>query len=285
MRKLLILFAAVLALTGATAATSGSTAVVNVAITSTGFAPREVVVRAGDSVVWRNADRATHQVASDTGLFKSPVLKTGESFTFRFSEPSSYSYHDGLRPARQGVVHVRGAEPTIGLTRLFVVYRNPVRIAGSIPNGRFGEQVTITMTRYGGVQESKTVTTDADGTFEFTDRPKIRTEYRATWSGTQSSESPHVNVRPLVVFNVLSARNNTYFVRVRAQRAYAGKIVRIQRRGSTGAWVTTKRVRLNLRSQARFRGSFPRGRTQARAWIGAAPGYIPGFSTTKTIRR
>lgn len=285
MRKLLILLAAVLALTGATAATSGSTAVVNVAITSTSFAPRDALARAGDTVVWKNTDRATHQIVSDSGLFKSPVLQTGETFAFRFGEPASYSYHDGLRSSRQGTVHVRGAQPTIGLTRLFVVYRNPVRIAGSITNARFGEEVTITMSRYGGVQEKRTVRTDGDGTFELSDRPGIRTEYSASWNGTQSNDAPHVNVRPLVVFTVLSARANRYFVRVRAQRSYAGKVVRIQRRAGNGAWVTTKRVRLNLRSQARFRGSFPRGRTQARAWIGAAPGYIPGFSTTKTIRR
>jgi hypothetical protein len=49
--------------------------------------------------------------------------------------------------------------------------------------------------------------------------------------------------------------------------------------------VTTKRVRLNGKSQARFRDTFARGTTRARAWVDAAPGYIAGFSVTKTVRR
>jgi hypothetical protein len=84
---------------------------------------------------------------------------------------------------------------------------------------------------------------------------------------------------------VLSARDNLFFVRVRAQRSYAGKVVRIQRQARNGVWVTTKRVRLNSRGQARFRGTFSRGRTIARAWVNSAPGYVPGFSIAKTVRR
>jgi hypothetical protein len=61
--------------------------------------------------------------------------------------------------------------------------------------------------------------------------------------------------------------------------------VSLQRRTSSGSWFTTKRVKLNRLGEVRFRGNFPRGQTQARAWVNSAPGYIPGFSVTNTVSR
>ena len=98
-------------------------------------------------------------------------------------------------------------------------------------------------------------------------------------------QAPHVNVRPLVIFRVLSHQANRFYVKVAAQRSYAGRFASLQRRTNSGSWITTKRVRLNSRGEARFLGRFPRGRTQARMWINSAPGYIPGFSVTKTVSR
>jgi plastocyanin len=288
MKKVLLLCAAVLALVGASSATSEPTATANVNITATGFTPSNVAIRAGDTVVWKNTDTAEHQVVSSTGAFPaSPVLKSNETYSYRFGTPSAYSYHDGRKPASEGTVVVRGSGNTVNIavTRVQLVYRNPVRVFGGVGNGRAGETVTVTITRYGGAQVVKTLTTDADGTYTFEDRPGIRSEYKASWRNGQSSQAPFVNVRPLVIFNVISARNNLFFVRVRAQRSYAGKVVRIQRQNAQGVWVTTKRVRLNAKGQANFRGNFARGTTRARAWVNSSPGYIPGFSVTKTVRR
>lgn len=287
MKKVLILCAALLALAGATGASSGPTATVPVSITSTGFVPREVVVNPGDTVTWRNNDTAPHQVVSNTGAFPaSPVLDPKETYSFRFGTPAAYAYHDGRKPSSEGAVIVRGAGTvTIGVSRLQLVYRNPVRVFGIVGSARAGESVAVTIGRYGTAPVTKTLTTDSDGTFEFEDRPGIRTAYEASWRGGKSDEEPSVNVRPLVVFDVLSARNNRFRVRVRAARSYAGKVVRIQRRTTAGEWKTTKRVRLNARGQARFRGKFPRGKTLARAWVAPAPGYLDGFSITKTVRR
>ncbi len=290
MRKLLVLLAGTLAIAGAAPAVSQSdpTATVTVNITATGFSPPAVVIRADDTVTWKNTDTQPHQVVSDTGAFpSSPVLKAGESYSFRFGTASSYAYHDGRKPASVGTVHVRGAgnSVTIGVSRLFLVYRNPVQVAGSVANGRPGESVTVTITRYGGKQEIKTLTTDAEGIWSFTDRPLIRSEYKASWKNGQSTQAPFVNVRPLVIFRVLSASANRFYVKVAAQRSYAGRFVNLQRRTSSGGWANAKRVKLNSRGEARFLGRFSRGRTQARMWVSSAPGYIPGFSVTKTVRR
>jgi hypothetical protein len=127
----------------------------------------------------------------------------------QFEAPSVYSYHDGRRPASSG--HDRRArydgehrrdEPADRLSQ-------PVRVFGGVAAARSGETVEVTITRYGGRQETKTLVTDSDGTYEFTDRPGIRTEYKASWRNGQSMQAPFVNVRPLAIFNVLSPRNSS----------------------------------------------------------------------------
>jgi plastocyanin len=288
MKKLLVLLAGTLAIAGATPAVSQSepTATANVAILATGFQPSSVVIRAGDTVTWRNADTEPHRVVSDTGAFpSSPLLQSGQTYSHRFGISSAYSYRDGTDSSKTGVVHVRGSGVTIALSRLFVVYRNPVQVIGSIGNGRPGQQVTINLTRYGGQQSTRVVTTDADGTYSLGDRPPIRTAYEASWQGGESARVPFVNVRPLVIFRVLSHQANRFYVKVAAQRSYRGRFVLLQRRTNSGSWINAKRVRLNQRGEARFRGNFPRGTTQARMWVNTAPGYIPGFSVTKTVSR
>lgn len=289
MNKLLLLLAGTLAIAGATPAVSQSdaTATYNVAILATGFQPAQVIARVGDTITWRNADTKPHRVVSETGAFQSsPLLRPGQTYSFRFGTPSAYAYRDGTDASKTGVVHVRGARITLGLTRLFVVYRNPVRIAGTVGNARAGQEVTINMTRYGGEQITRVVTTDADGIFELVDRPPIRTGYQASWEGGEADRAPFVNVRPLVIFRVISHRANRYYVKVAAQRSYAGRMVSIQRmRTRDGSWTTVRRVRLNRRGEARFNARFPRGIWSARAWVRQAPGYIPGFSVTKTVNR
>jgi hypothetical protein len=183
-------------------------------------------------------------------------------------------------------VHVRGSRIAVGVSRLWVVYRNPVRIIGTIGSPRAGEQVTINIHRYGGQTTSRVVTTDADGVFQLNDRPRIRSGYEASWSGGEAEREPFVNVRPLVIFRVLSHRAGRFHVKVAAQRSYAGRRVSIQRRPrSGGGWVTVRQVRLNRRGEARFNARFPRGAWLGRAWVRQAPGYIPGFSVTKLVSR
>lgn len=288
MKKLLLLLAGTLAIAGATPGVSQSepTATHNVAILATGFQPAQVIARVGDTVTWRNADTEPHRVVSDTRAFpSSPLLRPGQTHSFRFGIASAYSYRDGTDASKTGIIHVRGSRIAVGLSRLFVVYRNPVRISGTIGNPRFGEEVTINIHRYGGETITRVVTTDADGVFELTDRPPIRTGYTATWQGGEAEREPFVNVRPLVIFRVLSHRAGRFYVKVAAQRSYRGRLVSIQRQRRAGSWTTIRRVRLNARGEARFTARFPRGTSAGRAWVRQAPGYIPGFSVTKTVRR
>ena len=103
--KKIVLLIAVLALGGATtAAMARDNADTTVSITAAGFRPDHVIVKPGDTVTWRNTDTAKHQVVSDTGDFRSPVLAPNASWSHRFADEASYSYHDGMKPGPSGIV-------------------------------------------------------------------------------------------------------------------------------------------------------------------------------------
>ena len=268
----------------ATAENSSRHANAAVSITSTGFKPENVTVRPGDTVTWKNNDTKAHSVVSDTGVFSSQSIAPGQSYSFKFDIESSYSYHDGTNTATTGAVHVLTNAVSIGVTRIRAVYRNPVRIFGSIPNGATGEAVTIEVTPYGKAPYTRTAVTES-GAYELSFRPTIRTEVKAMWNGTTSEASPTIGVRPLVRFQTINARQNVFLVRVKAARSYAHKIVRISRQNARGVWVTTRIVRLNRFGEKRFTGQFPTGTTKAQAWVGKTPGYVAGFSVIKFVSR
>jgi plastocyanin len=284
MKKLVVLIALTGALAvAAPASTSSDTLVV---ITKTGVTPEQVNIRPGDTVTWKNQDTVEHQVISTWGSFQSPVLKPGEKFTHVFETESSYFYRVGakLSQSAAGTVNVMTTRPAVGITRRRVVFGNPIRVFGSVPSGASDELVTIHINPSSGRPTTRLVTTQ-EGTFELRYTPKVKTEFYATWNDSTSLRAPTVGVRPLVIFRPLNLRKNLFFVRVKAARSYARVPVRIQHFNSRGVPVTTKIVRLNRHSQARFKGKFAPGRTRAWAWVPKKAGYEFGFSSIRTVRR
>ena len=73
------------------------------------FAPQRIVVKAGTTVTWINADDAPHTVASSTKVFKSGALDTKDKFSFTFATPGSYDYFCSLHPHMTGTVVVEAA--------------------------------------------------------------------------------------------------------------------------------------------------------------------------------
>lgn len=284
-RAVLLFVAAVLVTAGAASATSnGPAATKAVSITATGFSPQEIQIRPGDTVTWRNADTTNRQVVSDLGVFMSPVLKPGATWSYTFGIDSSYSYHGKFKPSQAGTVHVVSSRVSVGVTRIRLIYGNPVRIFGSIPSGATGETVTLHIAEYGGNEITRDVVT-SEGTYELTWTPRIRTSVYATWDGTQSPRTRYIGVRPLVIFRPLNLERNRFIVRVKAQKSYAHKLVRINRQNHRGIWKTTRIVRLNKFGVKRFTARFPRGRTKAQAWVRMAPGYQAGFSVISFVSR
>lgn len=75
------------------------------------FTPRSLTVMAGSVITWTNHDDIPHNVVSTNKKFSSPVLDTDQTFSFRFSEPGSYSYYCKLHPMMTGTIVVRKETP------------------------------------------------------------------------------------------------------------------------------------------------------------------------------
>jgi plastocyanin len=73
------------------------------------FAPQRVTVMAGTTVTWENEDDIPHNIASTTRLFRSKVLDTHESFSFKFTTPGIFEYFCSLHPHMTGTIIVEAA--------------------------------------------------------------------------------------------------------------------------------------------------------------------------------
>lgn len=70
------------------------------------FTPKELTVKAGTTVVFRNRDDIPHSVVGTKGEFHSKALDTDDSFEFTFAKAGTYSYSCGLHPQMQGKIVV-----------------------------------------------------------------------------------------------------------------------------------------------------------------------------------
>ncbi len=87
---------------------------VQVSIMNSKFDPAEVTVNAGDTVVWTNKEVNSHQIASDphpTHILlpdlESGILATNQTYSFKFTEKGTFTYHDHLNPAITGTIIVQ----------------------------------------------------------------------------------------------------------------------------------------------------------------------------------
>jgi plastocyanin len=281
MRKLLLLALVPLALATAPPATAASI----VSITSSGFDPAQMTVGAGDTVMWVNRDTVTRQLIAESGGFSSPQLPPGETYTFQFTRPGTFAYHDRLKTAQKGTVVVRRTgvrSVTIASERRVVALGSAVELSGNI-SGAGGQQVIVIAKPYRGAETRTPVLTESDGSWSLRVRPRIRTEYQAEWGNTMSEQAPIVHVRPAVQLRVLNASSGRLYTKVTALRSFRGKLVTLQRL-SGNVWVKVRRVRLGAGSAVRFTARLPRT-ARIRVLVPAAPGYLQGFSRTALVRR
>ena len=79
--------------------------------TTYGYAPDSIVVVIGknNTVFWSNGDVAPHTVTSDTGVFDSGNMNSGDTFQYTFNTPGTYSYHCSYHSWMQGTVIVKAS--------------------------------------------------------------------------------------------------------------------------------------------------------------------------------
>lgn len=82
-----------------------------ISYTDSGFSPATITVKAGSTVVFENQTAKSMWVASDphpihTGYSKFDQRSSGDSYSFTFTEPGAYRYHNHLSPQDRGTVVV-----------------------------------------------------------------------------------------------------------------------------------------------------------------------------------
>jgi plastocyanin len=85
-------------------------ALLTVAIKDFAYTPKTLTVNAGDSVHFVNKDDEAHTVTLQGGGFDSGGLDTGDSFTYHFTKPGTYTYFCALHPYMKGTIVVRPAK-------------------------------------------------------------------------------------------------------------------------------------------------------------------------------
>ncbi len=70
------------------------------------FVPTTLTVKAGTTVTWANKDEEPHTVFSDSGLFRSNAMDTGEAFSFKFDKPGTYHFLCTIHPRMMGTIVV-----------------------------------------------------------------------------------------------------------------------------------------------------------------------------------
>jgi 3',5'-cyclic-AMP phosphodiesterase len=79
-----------------------------VAIDNFSFSPNTVTLSVGGTVTWTNHDNVQHVVSSADNQFKkSPLLKTGQSFSHTFAATGIYSYFCSIHPRMTGKIIVK----------------------------------------------------------------------------------------------------------------------------------------------------------------------------------
>jgi plastocyanin len=265
-------------------------AAATVQITRTGFVPKSVTVKDGDTVTWRNADTVEHQVVADNGSFASAVLKPGATYSFTFKRGGRFPYHDALHPKLRGVVTVSGPPPslTLGADLPIVTYGTQVTLSGVVSNKRAGESVTILGEPYPQTSFAQVaiVQTTTGGAFTYVVTPELLSTYEAQWKGATSG-TVILQVAPKITFRPGPSRY--WRTQVSAgTHSFAGRYVYLQRYSALGQWVSIEKLKLGQLSGRVFRYTPPRGLSHIRIFMTvnqAGAGYLAAHSGSQPVRR
>ena len=78
----------------------------DVRISGFAFAPADLTIAPGDTVVWRNADLAPHTASAVTGDWDTGEIAGGEAMGVTFEEPGKHRYSCAFHPQMTGRVRV-----------------------------------------------------------------------------------------------------------------------------------------------------------------------------------
>jgi Icc protein len=90
-----------------TAAPAAATGTVQASVDNFSFAPKQLTVKPGTTVVWTNKDDIPHTVEQNDHVFSSKVLDTNEKFQYVFNKPGQFPYFCKLHPTMTALVVVQ----------------------------------------------------------------------------------------------------------------------------------------------------------------------------------
>jgi plastocyanin len=90
--------------TGSTSASQGANEVL---MQNTSFVPATKTIAVGTTITWTNKDAETHDVASSTGLFKSPSMGQNATFSYTFNTAGTYNYSCVFHSGMNGTIIVQ----------------------------------------------------------------------------------------------------------------------------------------------------------------------------------
>jgi hypothetical protein len=169
-----------------------------------------------------------------------------------------------------------------------VVYGAPATLSGTIATRQPGVTVSILQEAYGQTSFSTfgSVVTGPGGTWSYQVRPKMQTSYQAK-APDGTSAAATVGVRPAISLRVITGKRFT--TKVTAAKAFAGKVVQLQRLLPGNRWETLAKAKLSAKSSAIFSAAnLPRGTSLVRVAMSvnqAGAGYLGGFSRTLSYHR
>jgi plastocyanin len=65
-----------------------------------------LTIQKGANVTWKNDDSVQHSIISDSPAFSSPLLNTGDTYTYQFNNSGSFPYHCSIHPYMKGTIVV-----------------------------------------------------------------------------------------------------------------------------------------------------------------------------------
>jgi hypothetical protein len=179
---------------------------------------------------------------------------------------------------------------TLSTSKPIVVYGHSVTLSGKITPPATNQTVDVLAEPFGlsTMSALSSTSTTNGGRWSMDIKPTIETTYQAKWN-TELSSTVGVKVRPAITLTLVAmhGRVGTFSTTALAARAFAGKVVNVQRVTAFGT-ATLKRVTLDASSKATFKVRLSHNRTRLRVVMPtsqAAPGYIAGFSNVLTVRR
>lgn len=79
---------------------------VRVRIVDNRFSPRDITIARGTRVRWVNRGNNPHTTTSNTDLWDSGTLSSGERFTRRFGRRGTFNYHCEIHPTMTATITV-----------------------------------------------------------------------------------------------------------------------------------------------------------------------------------